>query len=168
MTTPEQIAPVMNRSAKISSCGLYRYRLDRWWADGARAVFIMLNPSTADAEIDDPTIRRCIGFARAWRAPGLTVVNLFAFRATDPEALRGAAAPIGPENDETIAAVAYEAADKRVVAAWGTHSFIGGRGYQARKIVKASGSMLCCLGRTKEGNPRHPLYVPAAQQLVQY
>ena len=154
------------RSAVISECGQYRYRLDRWWGKGTRAVFIMLNPSTADADMDDPTIRRCIGFAKAWGADGLTVVNLFAYRATDPEALRECSAPVGPENDHAIRRAVAGA--QHVVAAWGTNSFIGGRAYRVKKIIKEMGATLRCLGRTNSGNPRHPLYVPAAQPLEDF
>lgn len=85
----------MNRSAVISDDGLYRYRLDRWWGDGPRVAWVMLNPSTADAEVDDPTIRRCIAFTKAWGYDGLTVVNVYAWRATKPSDL--------PDSDERAA-----------------------------------------------------------------
>jgi len=97
----------------------FRYRLSRTWdREGPVVAFVMLNPSTADAEVLDPTVRRCVGFARAWEFGSLEVVNLFAFRATDPRDLLLAAAPVGPDNDQAIVDAA-SAAD-RVVAAWGT------------------------------------------------
>src|SRR5262245_19133112 len=91
------------KEALISPCGLYRYWLTRTWDNSLRRVcWVMLNPSTADAEQDDPTIRRCVGFARSWGAGGIIVVNLFAFRASDPKALLRAADPVGPDNDGHI------------------------------------------------------------------
>src|SRR5262249_14212908 len=98
----------VRRAAVISDCGRYRYSLTRRWGDAAepRALFVMLNPSTADAEQDDPTIRRCIGFAKAWGMGSLEVVNLYALRATDPAALLSAPDPIGPKNDTMITSAA--------------------------------------------------------------
>ena len=151
-------------SATISACGTYRYTLDRWWGnDGVSAVFVMLNPSTADADQDDPTIRRCLGFARAWQCDYLTVVNLFALRSTDPAALLAHPDPIGPENDDAIMK-AVACADY-VVAAWGVHGSIRGRGVAVRQLILKP---LRCLGLTKSGHPRHPLYVRADQPLIDY
>lgn len=153
----------MNRSAVISDCGVYRYRLSRWWDEGFRAVFVMLNPSTADAEQDDPTIRRCIGFAKAWKCAGLEVVNLFALRSTDPMALTTYPDPIGPENDKAIRDAIH--APSVVVAAWGVHGRLRGRGVQVRALV---GNSLYCLGLTRSGHPRHPLYVKADTKPMPY
>lgn len=151
-------------SAVISDCGRYRYRLNRSWDRmKATAGFIMLNPSIADATQDDPTIRRCVGFARAWRCGGLCVVNLFAFRATDPADLFAAAEPVGPENDDHIRAVLRQC--RPVVAAWGAHGGHLGRDRAVREIIAAVGVSVFCLGRTKAGQPRHPLYVAAATKL---
>ena len=112
-----QTAPTS--TAEISPCGLYRYRLTRTWDAAAPALlFVMLNPSTADASEDDPTIRRCLGFARRERAGGLVVANLFAFRATDPKALEDAADPIGPDNARWIETCVRETSGP-IVAAWG-------------------------------------------------
>lgn len=116
----------------------------------------MLNPSTADATQDDPTIRRCIGFARDWGYGSLKVVNLFAFRATDPSILEGAADPIGPENDRHLVETCQQA--DLVVAAWGNYGRLLGRDRQVVALL-ASHSEIMCLGSTKCGNPRHPLYV---------
>jgi len=157
-------AEELRRSAIISPCGRYRYRLERTWSDAAPVTFIMLNPSTADAEIDDPTIRRCMGFARSWGAGGIIVANLFALRATDPTELEKANAPIGTENDTAI--VDAILASSLTVAAWGAHKFAARRAVAVKRmIVGRIGGRLKCLGRTKSGHPRHPLYVPASQAL---
>lgn len=158
---------LLRRTAHISPCGLYRYRLTREWSDTAPLPFVMLNPSTADADLDDPTIRRCMGFARREGAGGIVVVNQFAFRATDPDALRTAADPHGPENDAALAEAAREAAaaGMPIVCAWGTH---GGRSNRHITIIQASGVRLVCLGVTKDGHPRHPLYVRGDQPLVAF
>lgn len=135
--------------------GEYRYRLGRTWDDAAsRACWIMLNPSTADATVNDPTIRRCIGLSRAWGYGSLVVVNLFALRSTDPRALRTHLSPVGTRNDEAIMEESARAG--LVVAAWGTHGSLRGRhGY----IREALATRLHHVGLTKEGFPRHPLYV---------
>jgi hypothetical protein len=119
-------------------------------------LFVGLNPSTADAHVDDPTIRRCIGFAEAWGYGRLLVGNLFAFRATRPSALLKARDPIGPENDRYLASMADEA--DIIVAAWGAHgSFIG-----RDATVRAMLPKLHVLRLTKRGQPGHPLYLPSA------
>ncbi len=153
-------APVI-RDATFSLCGAYRYRLGRRWDAGAgRACFVMLNPSTADAERDDPTIRRCIGFAQRWGYSSLEVVNLFAFRATNPAALRDAGDPIGADSDRFIEEAA--SGSDRVVCAWGADRFAqaSGRATDVLAILKGC-SEARCLGVTSEGHPRHPLYVRA-------
>ena len=94
--------PFMKSDAVISDCGKYRYRLTRKWGYGRPCGFIMLNPSTADALHDDPTIRRCVGFAKAWGCGALIVVNLFAVRATSPREMMRADDPVGPENKEHV------------------------------------------------------------------
>jgi hypothetical protein len=144
----------------------YRYRLWRVWNDALpRVAFVLLNPSTADADRDDPTIRRCVGFARAWGFGGVEVVNLFAYRATHPADLRRCAAadggdPVGPENDAHLAAV-FSAAGL-VVAGWGVHGSLLGRAAAVRAAGLLPASAVC-LGCTKSGEPRHPLYVRADQ-----
>ena len=104
-------------AATISPCGLYRYELVRAWGDPPFCAFVMLNPSTADGAEDDNTIRRCVGFAQRFGFGGFSVVNLFAFRATKPEAMLAAADPVGPDNDAHI--LGALAAAQRVFAAWG-------------------------------------------------
>lgn len=139
----------------MSSCGRYRWHLARTWApDLDRVAFIGLNPSTADATTDDPTLRRCMGFARRWGLGGVDLVNLYAFRATRPADLWRADEPIGTETDAWIDAVTARAA--WVVAAWGNH---GARGERAADVL-ARQSDARCLGLTRQHQPRHPLYVP--------
>lgn len=124
----------------------------------------MLNPSTADARRDDPTVRRCIGFARDWGYGGIEVVNIFALRATDPRELRSARDPIGPRND---AFILRAAAGSPVVVAWGIHGALGDRGVLALKLFGAR-SRLLALGRTRSGAPRHPLYLRRDAQATEY
>jgi hypothetical protein len=146
-------------TAYFSPCRTWRYSLTRALAPHTgegTVAFIGLNPSTADEKRDDPTIRRCIGFAlRDWGFARLEVLNLFAFRATKPTALLAADDPVGPENDSTIAEV-LDAADL-VVCVWGAFPN-GGRSAGVLELVDAPH----CLGVTKNGSPRHPLYVRAS------
>lgn len=157
-------------SAVISDDGVYRYRLDRELEshsllakDFRPLVFCMLNPSTADATLDDPTIRRCVGFAQRENAPRLTVVNVYAYRATDPKVMLLAHDPVGPENIHHILDAVK--AGKRLVCAWGVNA--GSIDVSNLvSLLKAEGVELLCLGTTKDGHPRHPLYVRADQPLI--
>lgn len=148
--------------AVISECGLYRYALTRWWGNGPNCGFIMLNPSTADAERDDPTIRRCIGFAQREGCGGLIVLNLFAFRATKPIDLAKAADPVGPQADHFLLDL-IQNVDGPLIAAWGSHWIAGER---AKDVTAMIGRHCVCLGKTKDGHPRHPLYVKGDAPLV--
>ncbi|HEY2848317.1 MAG TPA: DUF1643 domain-containing protein [Gemmatimonadaceae bacterium] len=153
----------MTGNARID--GKYRYNLTRTWDEGLpRVCFVMLNPSTADASQDDPTIRRCIGYAQALGAGSLEVVNLYALRATDPRALAKDAAPIGPDNDKYIELAARSATT--VVCAWGAHAHARGRGRQVLALLRRIGAQPMCLKQTKAGYPSHPLYLPAALRPV--
>jgi hypothetical protein len=118
----------------------------------------MLNPSTADHRVDDPTIRRCMGFARRWGYGSLVVVNLFAFRTPSPALLARAPAPVGPQNDQYLRAARRRTQD--IVVAWGTHGSLHGRD---RVVIELLGRRrrrpLLCLGTTAHGYPRHPLYL---------
>lgn len=145
----------MERSAVIE--GEYRYQLSRQWDTGRHLTVIMLNPSTADGTQDDPTIRRCIGFARRRGLAGLQVVNLFALRSTDPAALRSHPDPVGPRNTEFILEAAK---DSLMVAAWGAHAFAGPRAAEVAATLTGAGVNLQAWGTTKAGHPRHPLYLP--------
>lgn len=161
----------MNSGADLSKCGTYRYKLWRIWDDEKPdALFIMLNPSTADADLDNPTIRRCMSFARSWGMGGLQVVNLFALRATEPMKLYRASDPIGPQNDETILATAAQQSVREgvIVCAWGQHGTLHGRGEIVRLMLRDAGLKLNMLRATKSGHPGHPLYVPGATQPVPF
>lgn len=151
----------MKRDAVLSTCENYRYELTRHWGDGPVLEFIMLNPSTADGRDDDPTIRRCVGFGKAWGYGSLVVHNLYAFRATDPRALQYAADPIGPDN---YAYLSSSDADF-TVAAWGANS-AATSWWNGAVAETLSRRKMFCLGTTKNGFPRHPLYVPSRQAPV--
>jgi hypothetical protein len=141
------------RSAVISDDGQYRYRLDRRWGYGPRAAWVMLNPSTADAEQDDATIRRIRAFSQAWGFSALTVVNLYAWRATDPAELWTAADPVGPDNDRHIVEACVTS---HVIAAWGAHARLD----RIREVLALPGmDRLKALALTQSGQPRHPLYL---------
>ena len=153
-------------TARMSACGTYRYSLHRDWlpippSSGGNAVtFVMLNPSTADATADDPTIRRCKGFATALGYSALVVVNLYALRSTDPAALWEHPDPVGPENDEHLArALEYASmVDAPVIAAWGVNARPD---RVAAFMALRHADRVTALGLTKNGAPRHPLYLPA-------
>lgn len=143
--------------ASFSRCRHYRYSLWRRWAkDRPLVMMIGLNPSTADARQDDPTIRRCIGFARDWGYGGLIVTNLFAFRATYPADLKSASNPIGPRNDAWIRRMAREV--ETIVAAWGNDGAWLHRSASVRQLLAGR---LHCLRLNACGEPAHPLYLPA-------
>ena len=143
--------------ANFSRCQRYRYTLWRRW-DEARALvmFIGLNPSTADAQNNDPTIRRCIGFAHDWGYGGLVVTNLFAFRATYPADLKAAVDPVGPRNDAWIRRMAGQV--DTIVAAWGNHGTWLDRSTSIRRMLAGR---LRCIKLNAAGEPAHPLYLPA-------
>ncbi len=143
--------------AVFDSTEVYRYRLWRVWRPaGPRLAFILLNPSTADETRDDPTILRCIRYAQRWGYGGVEILNLFALRSTDPAALRGSAAPIGPGNDRAIRAVTRRV--DRVVAAWGNHGVLLNRAATVLAALRRRGVRPLCLAVTAQGQPRHPLY----------
>jgi len=142
----------------------YRYRLWRAWdTDRETVAFCMLNPSTADEMKNDPTIGRCVGFARDWGFGGLEVVNLFAFRATDPKELKKASDPVGPENAQYITRAALES--KIFVCAWGNHGAFNSQASLILKKLKGYKIPAFCLGVNRNGSPRHPLYISRDQKL---
>ena len=148
----------MKTGAEFSDCKKYRYALWRHWdwqGHDNCVMFIGLNPSTADETEDDPTIRRCIRFAKDWGYGGLMMMNMFAFRATDPKKMKVARDPVGPGNDEAFGYRRTHAG--LIVAAWGQH----GSPARGEKICQLLASPIYCLGRTKNGSPKHPLYLAA-------
>ena len=151
---------VMKKSAALSECMRYRYRLLREW-DGRKetAMFVMLNPSRADANVDDNTIRRCIRFAQEWGYGALLVGNLFALRSPHPRDLLSAADPVGPDNDQALREMAESVA--LIVAAWGADGALLGRDQAVLEMFRGRWH---ALGETKAGLPRHPLYLPARAQ----
>lgn len=168
----------MEKTAVISDCGKYRYRLGRRWSNvGRPCLFIMLNPSTADAFEDDPTIRRCIAFAKSWGCSELTVVNLFAVRATDPKDMMAASDPVGPDNMEHVKSAADFAVrgycypkdcNGPVVCAWGAHGAYMDQANTVLGWLEAELIKPVCLGITKSGQPKHPLYLASDTPLTPY
>ena len=141
-------------NAIFSKCRNYRYELWRWWDKSKPFVmFIGLNPSTADETNNDPTIRRCIGFAQEWGFGGLCMTNLFALRATDPKVMINHSNPIGSDNDERLIMVSDKAG--KIIASWGT---LGNHRNRDKEVIAFIPDMFC-LGVTKNGNPKHPLYI---------
>jgi len=156
----------MRKNAEISSCGKYRYALWRHWNEGLQQVdFIMLNPSTADHKKDDPTIRRCINYAKMWGAGSIRVLNLFAYRATDPRELKKVSHPVGPENDYWLNDHGSNC-DRidptlHVVCAWGNHGSYMGRSKIVYQLLLDRWRLTepKCLKVTKQGEPNHPLFL---------
>lgn len=155
------------RDASISSCETYRWWLSRGWGTASRTdlppenplAAILLNPSTADGYSDDPTIRRLVDYAQRWGHDGLVVCNLFAFRATDPDELyKTAADPVGHQNDDVIRS---NCRGRTVLCGWGAHGDYMGRDKRVLEILREIGAKPICLGRTRDGQPRHPLYLRA-------
>lgn len=162
-------------SAVLSPDGRYRYRLRRMWAsDLPHVLFVMLNPSTADASIDDPTIRRCMSFARTWHHGGIEVVNLFAYRTHDPDeldlirTLDGGGDIVGPDNDRHVGEALSDPLVGTVVVAWGAHMLARIRGRNMYRLILAHDHRPMCLGITKKGDPTHPLYVRQDTEPVEW
>ena len=150
-------------TAVYSECERYRYSLTRVWdEDGRRINFVMLNPSTATEVQNDPTVERCERRARALGYGSFAVTNIFAWRDTDPRAMRAAQDPVGPANDAAILDRAAWADD--VLAAWGTHGVHLDRGACVRDLLWSTGRPVFHLGLSKDGHPKHPLYIGYAQQ----
>jgi hypothetical protein len=160
--------------AEFSSCRNWRYTLHRRWDDGPTVGFIMFNPSTADETQDDPTIRRCIGFAQRWGYGQIVILNLFAIRGTDPRIVRNVADPIGPQNDFWI--VHEMTGCRELICAWGCGQWMKG------ELAKRPASVLSfirsyrnetdlpirCLGVRQDGHPRHPLMLPYTAERVSF
>lgn len=157
----------LERDAVISDCGKYRYLLRRTWDyDRIRVLFVMLNPSTADAKVDDPTIHSCVRLCRAWGYGSFEVINLFGLRATDPSELSKAHDVVGPDNDR-IAAVAVERCDVPICA-WGAHKMAESRASEIKNLITSRRPTVFCLGTTKGGAPKHPLYIKTGTPLMVY
>ncbi len=157
----------LERDAVISPCGRYRYLLRRSWNhDRMRALFIMLNPSTADADVDDATIRSCARLCRSWGHGSFEVINLFGWRATDPRELEKADDPVGPRNDQ-IAEGAMGRCDV-TICAWGAHQIAKERAHTMRALILSNRPVAFCLGMTKSGAPKHPLYIKTGTLLMAY
>lgn len=149
----------LERDAVLSDCGKYRYLLRRSWDHKLpRALYIMLNPSTADAEVDDATIRSCFRLAKSWGYGSFEVVNLFAWRATNPAELEKAADPVGNPRNANIMQMALKRCDL-TICAWGAHAMASERGPLAVSTIRGLKPMAYCLGTTKSGAPKHPLYI---------
>lgn len=155
----------LDYGAVFSPCAVYRYTLWRVW-DRSRPIvnFVMLNPSTADEILNDPTVERCERRARRMAFGGVIVTNAFALRSTNPKGLRTVADPVGPENDDHIRDQA--AAADLVVCGWGNHcdAVAPGRGARILEAIKAGGRVPHALKRNADGSPQHPLYIGYAVQ----
>lgn len=151
----------MIKTATLSNCLQYRYELSRIWDDTKHiVVFIMLNPSTADANNDDPTVKRCVSFAKSWGCGGITIINLFAYRATTPDDMKQARDPIGIRNDLLILTVISRETTGIVICAWGNHGTYLARDTHVLNILERCGIPLFCLHINKgSGQPGHPLYL---------
>lgn len=158
----------MKKDAVIDPTGLYRYWLYREWDTTAKKVaFVMLNPSCADTTNDDPTLRRCISFAKSWGYGSLEVVNLFAYRDSKPVKLKDATDPVGKENDRYLQEV-VKRADK-IIVAWGNSGILNNRYKDVLNMLNGLGGIqLYCLKTTKKGHPYHPLYVKGNTKPVKY
>ena len=151
----------MHCSASFSTCEAYRYLLTWRWSDAPLLVAWMLNPSTATHEKLDPTIAGLVSRARAWGRGGVRVINLFAFRATQPAAMKAAADPIGPHNDSVSLDALHNAAaaGDEVVCGWGAHGKHRGRDTEAAALAARASVQLHCLKVNQDGSPQHPLYI---------
>lgn len=170
-----------HRTADLSTDGRYRYLLTRWWGDSDQTnrmrqrspLFVMLNPSTADAAKDDHTIRKCRGFAERWGFEGLKVVNLYAYRTVSPKVLKQEGYPVGDRNKPVLLAEVMTAyrLNAPVVLAWGGHAEPHGVSSFFDLVQSAPGTediTFRCLGTTNHGQPRHPLMLSYDTPLEQY
>lgn len=164
MTARQLSLDVLAQLTGQVEAGRYRYLLWRAWGPGKRVLFVLLSPSTATDTKDDPTIRRCRAFARAWCFDGFDLVNIFALRSTNPKVLYEHPDPIGPLNDQVIADAAQRCAF--VMCAWGNHGRLLGRGVAVVRLLCEAGARPRCFRLTKAGQPEHPLYQPGTREPV--
>ncbi|MEH6667760.1 MAG: DUF1643 domain-containing protein [Psychrobacter sp.] len=149
----------MFRAATISNCNLYRYNITRKWnLEGDNLVsFIGLNPSTADASKDDPTLLRCINFSKSLGFDGMILVNLFAYRSTSPKAMKEFINPIGEENDAYIIDAIMQT--NKTILCWGNHGVHKSRDIEIHNLIRTYRELNFCFGKTLSNQPRHPLYL---------
>ena len=153
--------------AVYSDCEAYRYDLTRIWdATGPKALFVMLNPSTATEVQNDPTVERCERRARTLGYGAFRVTNIFAYRAADPKVMRAMPDPVGPGNDTAIGTGADWA--DFIICAWGSHGAHLDRGAAVERLLRATAKPLWHLGLTQGGQPRHPLYIGYDRQPAQW
>lgn len=166
---PEPSIVNVHKWAVISDDGLYRYYLERDWGKGRKLYFLMYNPSTADGKEDDPTINRCIDFAKRNNYTRIGVINLYAYRAADPKDLLKCQDPIGPKNFKSLEDAAKIAKQYTypIVCAFGNNSEVI-KGHHKKVIEIFNGCNLLCLGTNKNGSPKHPLYIKSEQQLLEW
>lgn len=160
----------LKTGAIFSEDGKYRYDLSRIWREGGQRInFIGLNPSTANKETDDPTIRRCVKFAESWGYGEMHMLNLFAYVSSDPQALLFPNPdPVGPENDNFIKSL-----DMPIVIAWGSWGKLwankkNSRAEEVVRFIHENGYIPWCLGVNPDGEPKHPLYLLATTKLERY
>ena len=154
---------IIYKNATFSNCRKYRYSLSRIWDKKKKLVlFIGLNPSTANEEVDDPTIRRCVNYVQNWGYGGLIMANLFAYRVTLPSGLKKVKYPIGEDNDKYIMILSKKA--DITVAAWGNNGNLYGRDKQVFDLIPN----LMCLKLNKSGQPAHPLYLKKNIKLTKF
>ena len=154
---------IIYKNATFSNCRKYRYSLSRIWDKKKKLVlFIGLNPSTANEEVDDPTIRRCVNYVQNWGYGGLIMANLFAYRVTLPSGLKKVKYPIGEDNDKYIMTLSKKA--DITVAAWGNNGNLYGRDKQVFDLIPN----LMCLKLNKSGQPAHPLYLKKNIKLTKF
>lgn len=167
LVTDEAGDLLVTATATFNTARTHRYLLTRVWnPEVPPAVFVMLNPSTADAFRRDPTVTRCLGFARREHAGGLVVLNLFGLRSTDPSALAGHPDPIGCSNNQLILESVQHT--KIVIVAWGVHGTLRDRDSEVTSLLVQHDIELMCLGRNQGGSPKHPLLVRGSQPLEPY
>lgn len=152
------------KGAAFSHCRRYRYTLHRHWGNGSRVVnFIGLNPSTADETLDDPTIKKCMKFARSWGYDGIVMTNIFAWRDTSPDEMKKAVEPIGEANDKYLLTVATDAS--LVIAAWSQHGSFNNRSTDVRKVLRDIPLHILKMGASE---PWHPLYLKDSTQPIEW
>ena len=158
-----QVMPLPYENAVYSPCEKYRYCLTRRWGEGKSLCFIMLNPSTATEEQNDPTVERCERRARKWEYAGIDIINLFAYRATNPKDMKACDDPVGGRwNDvHTFGSIQdSKCGYKDIICGWGTHGGHNKRDQYVYDLLRDFGLPIKALEWTKHGHPKHPLYVP--------